>query len=145
MPETTDPTLAAFLAGRDHPCPQCEYNLRDLQGTRCPECGEELVLRVNMAEPRQRLLLGGLIGLSSGAGFNGLLIVYVMLRFGSRLPPNFWSVIFFGFCVFAGLIFFWLRNWRRLRRRGVGTRLILVMTCWVLTLIDIVLFSITIR
>src|SRR5688572_24753805 len=31
--------LRAFLAGRDVSCPNCEYNLRDLAGDRCPECG----------------------------------------------------------------------------------------------------------
>jgi predicted amidophosphoribosyltransferase len=55
MDDACDTFLTAFLAGRDQPCPQCQYNLRDLQGTRCPECGEELALRVNIAEPRQRL------------------------------------------------------------------------------------------
>lgn len=31
--------LEAFLAGRDVPCHACGYNLRDVQGVFCPECG----------------------------------------------------------------------------------------------------------
>ena len=42
LPDERDP-LVAHLAGRDHPRPQCGYNLRDLADNRCPEgaaCGE---------------------------------------------------------------------------------------------------------
>jgi hypothetical protein len=143
-----DPQLAAFLARRDHPCPQCEYNLRDLQGNRCPECGEELVLRVNMAEPRQRLLLAGLIGLSSGAGFNGLLLIYVlleMIRFSRPMPREFWTTIFAGFCFFSAIIFVWLRFWRPLRRQSLLLRFALMCGCWLAALVDIIIFSLTIR
>ena len=66
--ETPAEGLRAFLAGRDVECPGCGYNLRDLGGSRCPECGDELVLRVGLAEPRQGALIAGLIGLAAGAG-----------------------------------------------------------------------------
>lgn len=36
--------LAIYLADRDAPCPACGYNLRGLEGARCPECGAELTL-----------------------------------------------------------------------------------------------------
>jgi len=32
-------SFAAFVAARDVECPDCGYNLRGLQGKRCPECG----------------------------------------------------------------------------------------------------------
>src|SRR4051794_28546487 len=77
LSEATEPDmLREFLAGRDAPCPGCGYNLRDLTGDRCPECGQELVLGVRLAEPKLAALLTGLIGLSAGAGLNGLLVVY---------------------------------------------------------------------
>jgi hypothetical protein len=49
-PEPSDATppsspsghLLRFVAGRDVHCPSCEYNVRDLQNDRCPECGERL-------------------------------------------------------------------------------------------------------
>ena len=37
--------LRLFLAGNDVFCPECRYNLRDLRGTNCPECGLELSRR----------------------------------------------------------------------------------------------------
>src|SRR5437016_1347309 len=80
--------LQTFLADRDVPCPQCGYNLRDLRGSRCPECGEDLVLRVTVAEPRQAALIAGLVGLSAGAGLNGLLLVYMGVQL---LRENLWS------------------------------------------------------
>lgn len=148
MDDAGDTLLTAFLAGREQPCPQCEYNLRDLQGNGCPECGEELVLRVNVAERRQRLLIAGSIGLSSGAGFNGLLIVYAVInamRFSYSLPAKFWPIIFTGFCIFAAITFIWLGYWRWLRRRSQLTRLTLAVGCWFLALADIVIFAFNIR
>lgn len=38
--------LRTFLADRDVPCPGCEYNLRGLAESVCPECGIELDLEV---------------------------------------------------------------------------------------------------
>lgn len=36
--------LIDFLEGRDAPCPRCNYNLRDAQSDRCPECGEPVTV-----------------------------------------------------------------------------------------------------
>ena len=35
-------SLRELLNGRNVPCPSCDYNLRDLTGDRCPECGVAL-------------------------------------------------------------------------------------------------------
>jgi hypothetical protein len=140
--------LVQFLTDRDQPCPDCSYNLRNLRGRRCPECGAELTLRVNLVEPRQRLLIAGLIGLSAGAGFNGLLIIYViivLIRFHGPLPPEFFPIVFTGFVVLAAIACCWLLFWRKLRRMSTSLRLILTLTCWALSLADIVIFSLTIR
>lgn len=37
-------SLKQFLAGHDVLCPNCEYNLRDIQNNLCPECGRHLVI-----------------------------------------------------------------------------------------------------
>jgi hypothetical protein len=37
--------LTRYLADRDQPCPRCSYNLRGINGERCPECGEALELK----------------------------------------------------------------------------------------------------
>src|ERR1700722_15423623 len=88
--QTDDPDalLLNFLAGRDVPCPQCEYNLRDLKVRRCPECGEDLVLRVNLAEPKLRIMIAGLIPLSAGAGLNALLLVFMVIQMLRRPYVN---------------------------------------------------------
>lgn len=50
--------LGIYLASRDVPCPRCQYNLRGLTVTRCPECGQELSVLVTIASislpPEQR-------------------------------------------------------------------------------------------
>jgi len=140
--------LTAFLTEHDHPCPQCEYNLRNLQGTRCPECGEELVLRVNATEPRQGLLIAGLIGLSAGAGLNGLLLIYGVIMSLRGIPgagAMFWNVCGLGLLVEGGALLVWLKAWRAIRKQTLSMRTILASACWLVTLLDILIFSFTIR
>ena len=141
--------LSTFLAQQDYPCPQCGYNLRSLHGDRCPECGELLVLRVNAAEPRQRLLIAGLIGLSAGAGLNGLLLIYGVIQLIRRPyfpgPSIFWFLCGCGFLVEATVLVAWLRSWRLLRRKSTTVRAILAMSCWLLTLVDLVVFSLNVK
>lgn len=43
MEEERD-SLQKFLPGRDIDCPRCGYNLRDLHGFFCPECGEFITI-----------------------------------------------------------------------------------------------------
>src|SRR5882724_749530 len=80
MAESTKELLRAFLVGRDVLCPACGYNLRDLLGERCPECGEEVVLQVGLVEPRHAAAIAGVIGLAAGAGMSGLLLVYLFVQ-----------------------------------------------------------------
>jgi DNA-directed RNA polymerase subunit RPC12/RpoP len=142
--------LRRFLAGRDVVCPQCGYNLRDLMGDRCPECGEKIVLRVNLAEVKQKLLIAGLVGISAGVGLNGLLLIYVCIRcmidgWRGGFDTRFTLINLIGFVAEAGALIFWLVCWRRIRRASAVRRSLLVMICWGLTLADIVAFSVLIR
>jgi hypothetical protein len=144
------PLLQTFLADRDVPCPQCGYNLRNLRADRCPECGEQLVLRVNVAEPRQGALIAGLIGLSAGAGLNGLLLIYIpiqILRYGDHFPwrDRFLWINLGGFVVEGLAVLAWLRLWRWIRRRSLARRVLLAGACWTLTLANIIFFSLTIK
>ena len=141
--------LRQFLHGRDVTCPGCRYNLRDLTGDRCPECGQAIVLHLQLAEPRQAALLTGLIGLSAGAGLNGLLLVYYALTLALMPygPPDnsfLWTILT-GFAVHAGALALWLRFWRRIRLAPSRRRWGLAAVCCVTPLVDIVIFSVNVR
>jgi hypothetical protein len=149
-PTRENDLLRQFLDGRDVPCPSCEYNLRDLPGDRCPECGQDLALRLQLAEPKQAALLTGLIALSAGAGLNGLLLIYlVIIQYFLRYPSGgmlaFLVTTLVGFVVFGAAIGLWLRFWRRIRRAAATTRWLLAAGCCAMSLVDIVVFSFTIR
>jgi hypothetical protein len=142
--------LAAFLAGRDAACPGCGYNLRDLQGTRCPECGEGLVVRIGLVEPKQAAPIAGLICLAAGAGLNGLLLLYIVIQM-AIVRVNFYGVERFlvinsiGFIVQAGAMGLWLLKWRSIWRLAVGRRWAWVIACWVLTLSNLVAFALNVH
>ena len=61
--------LAEYLAVHESPCPRCGYNLHGLRSDRCPECGDQIELRIGLTEPR----LGAMI----------TLLVFVSLAFGA--------------------------------------------------------------
>ena len=141
--------IRLFLHGRDVACPGCTYNLRDLLGDRCPECGQVIVLNLQLAEPRQAALLTGLIGLSAGAGLNGLLLIYyvLMLALMPYGPPDndfLWTILI-GFAVHAGALAMWLRSWRRIRLAPTRWRSGLAAACCVMPLVDIVIFAAMVR
>jgi hypothetical protein len=138
--------LRQFLAGRDVQCPQCDYNLRDLTGTRCPECGEELVLRLQLGEPRQAAALAGLIALNAGAGMNLLLIGYALMVMRFRGGFDRWFVPFLvvnagGLVVLGACIALWLRYWRQIRRLNAWRRWALVAAAAALSLADLLVFT----
>ena len=140
--------LRSYLAGRDEPCPNCAYNLRDLTGDRCPECGQELTLRVQLAEPRLAAFLTGLIGLSAGAGFSGLILIYWLIavwivRVGAT-APGFVRVTLIGLAVQTAALLAWLRLRSRLRTLAPLPRWSLAAGCWVLSLANLVWFTLTI-
>lgn len=141
--------LRQFLDGHDVGCPGCGYNLRDLPGERCPECGQDIVLDLQLAEPRQAALLTGLIGLSAGVGLNGLLVVYyliilLLVRFGSPDNRFLWTILI-GLAVHGVALWAWLHFWRHVRQMRAGRRWSLSVACCILPLVDIVIFSIAIR
>ena len=130
-----DARLRAHLAGHDELCPMCEYNLRGLTGTVCPECGEALRLRVSLSEPKMAAYLCGLIGLSVGFGFSGVFlamgVVGLLLEgFGGGFP--YWMLVgLLSQFVIEGLaMWLWLvrRNW--IRRRSRGQRWALAAAAW---------------
>ena len=139
-PSTEADLLAAFLAGRDVPCPRCGYNLRELSGSRCPECGEQLTLCVNLVEPRQAALIAGVIALAAGFGLNGLLLIYWVVMDRMRGLDEFFYCNAFGAAVEGVALAVWLRGWRGLRRRAGASRWVGVVGCLALTTADLIVF-----
>ena len=139
-----DALLLAYLGGHDEPCPMCEYNLRGLTGTVCPECGEALRLRVSLSEPKMAAYLCGLIGLSAGVGFSGIFLVFgvvSLLLYGSGGGFLWIFVALVSQFVIEGLaIWAWLvrRSW--IRRRSRGQRWALAVAAWGCTIGFAVLF-----
>jgi hypothetical protein len=136
--------LKHYLAARDAPCPHCQYNLRDLTGTVCPECGEPLALRVQSLEPRQAAPIAGLIALTAGAGLNGLLVIYWVATIYEKQRDRFWdefiTVNGIGFLVLAVAITVWLLAWRKIRRLATMKRWGLVVACAAITIADLIIF-----
>jgi hypothetical protein len=132
---------------RDVPCPSCGYNLRNLTGEVCPECGEALALRVNVLEPRQAASLAGLVILSAGAGLNALLLIYLIIEsVQQRGSPGIWwnsfvGVNLAGLLVLGASVAIWLKFWMRIRRLDVRRRWLLVLACALLTLSDVTIFA----
>ena len=151
MPTDAD-FLRQYLAGRDVPCPMCEYNLRDLLGDRCPECGDQLTLAVNPVEPKQAAAITGLILLAAGAGLNGLLLLYWLFTFwrdsraGDKFIWEFFDVNAGGFAVEGVALAIWIIQWKKIRRLGPVSRWVLaVCFCGFLTIADLVVFTKYIR
>lgn len=123
--------LAAYLRERDEECPGCGYNLRDLTGTRCPECNQELVLRVGLAEPRMAWFVTGVVGISMGLGFSLMVSIWaglVFMRRGGGGGPRFQEIVplVVGSVVGALLMCWWVRGRRRLSGGTAEKR-----WCWV--------------
>lgn len=71
---TAPVTLEAFLADRDAACPHCQYNLRGVRATVCPECGRDLELCLRESHPlalRRGLLALALLWLLAIGGVQG--------------------------------------------------------------------------
>jgi hypothetical protein len=147
MPESND-MLHTYLAARDVECPGCSYNLRDLTGTRCPECNQELVLRVGLAEPHLRAYLGAMCGLLTGIGMAGVFLVLVVwLSFNRGGPPRSQAWTIYGIpsvsLVILSLPCIMLarnpgRVWFRAARADV--RVATVVGCWGLTAAAVIWF-----
>jgi hypothetical protein len=142
--------LTLFLAERDAPCPACGYNLRRLLLPVCPECGERLELRVGMVEPRMGLWITGLMASASGAGFNLLLLGYILITLAWRRGQSGFMYRFVvinavGLLVEGAIIALWLTQRHRFRHMGFPARIALVVVAALVSVIDLVVFTAFIR
>ncbi len=134
--------LTTHLAERDEPCPGCAYNLRGLKGTRCPECNQELAMRVGLVEPRHGAYIASMCGLLTGAGmaavFLGVIAWLLLTRGGGPPRSVYWPLL--GIpgvgVVVLGLAAVQLSRRRaRVWLRGVSSveRRMVVMASWAAT------------
>jgi hypothetical protein len=111
--------LLTFLGERDHPCPRCGYNLRNLTTTACPECHEPLRLTVGVQRLRYELLIAALApGIFSGmAAFFCTSVLIIALIFEGPPPPGAipWQpvvIVSFGWLsAVAAIVLFLRRQW----------------------------------
>lgn len=149
-PRDGETWLREFLADRDAPCPGCGYNLRGLRSDRCPECSQELELRVGLAEPKMRLWLLAVIGAAAGVGFNGLLLAYALIMIAQAWRSGSMAVRFIGInvaglLVMGGVLVVLLRSGRRIRRLSTSGRAAIALGAWFLAMIDLIAFAVVIR
>jgi hypothetical protein len=150
-PPTDADLLRVFLATRDEKCPRCGYNLRMLLAPICPECGDALVLRVGLENPRPAPLIVGLIGHSLGTGLNSLMIVFATVQLLRGRAPS-WPEIYLFFGYNAGALVvqcaglcIWIACWHRIYRMNVDRRWLAATTGWLLSLLNILIFAVLIR
>ncbi len=127
-PTSTEPSslLPTYLATRDEPCPSCGYNLRALKTDRCPECNQQLVLCVGLAEPRMAAFITGLVGLAMGFGFCVILVVFFVIegltsKYSDGLRWEVFGPMVIGSVVLGATLWCWLR-WRGAICRASATR-----------------------
>lgn len=136
--------LERYLERRDAACPACDYNLRDLRGQHCPECGESLRLHVALEHPARGAFIVGLVGLSFAGGFSGMVLLWAMiLLIGGRGGPEMKDVaVLVGEFLLALLIIrLWCALGRWLRRQPAPLRRSLAAACWVLPVLALLFFA----
>lgn len=142
--------LRAHLADRDVPCPSCNYSLRALTTDRCPECNQQLVLAVRLAEPRLALWITGLIGLAVGLGFHGLILLWAAVMQFTRAGgggPNLRELIplLIGFAFCAPLLATWTVRRRAICRWPDANRTLAVIGLWLGALLPVGWFFASVR
>lgn len=93
--------LLEFLREHEAGCPVCGYNLKALTRPVCPECGQDLVLRVGAG----RLRLGWLLVAVAPGFFSGIAAVFLLVPIVARLivgdgrmSPGLNALDLFGWC-----------------------------------------------
>lgn len=150
-PEPPDPLdtdaalLRRHLAMHSEPCPSCGYDLRQLEGSVCPECGQPLRLRVELQRPNLAAFVVGLIGLSSGAGFCGLLLVWALYfgltRAGGFEPVALLFAIAIEFLVISAIIVLWVWRSGWIRRQRAARRWTLAACCWLVPVVVLLVLA----
>ena len=145
---TPNVELVGFLAHRDCQCPGCGYNLRGLQTPQCPECRQELELRVGLADGGTGRIVGALSGFLGGACCAVvclILVAAVTIMMGAPNRREFFPIVvlpiimlFVQGTVAAMLLSRGGRQWAR--RRGARAALGLGALGWGVNILFVVWF-----
>ena len=88
--------LITFLKDRDVPCPLCQYNLRNLNRSNCPECGRPIELTVKVPDLSYASWIVMTFSMSLSAGISVLFLAIVakegMPRYGGAADAQ-WPII----------------------------------------------------
>ncbi len=92
--------LVEFLQDRDAPCPLCGYNLRNLTGDVCPECGQKLRLTVGV----HHVQFGWFLATVTPSLFSGIAAVLILILIlaakatgAGPFPPAIDALVLLGF------------------------------------------------
>ncbi len=134
-PNAGNRSLTKFFAGRNVPCPNCGYNLRDQRTGRCPECGRVPEMWQFRVSPALGEIIASVIALGTGLAINAVLMVGAILGAGMNGRAATSALLVFIILLIQGtglilLMFSGVRQW-------VGTlspaaRLGMVAGAWLL-------------
>ncbi len=136
--------LAAYLQQRDVACPACTYNLRGLATDRCPECHQQLVMSVSLAEPPIVQFVLATIGLAAcGVCFAMGLVVVILISAVEKGFPNqkesmvlIWAPLAIAIVDAVGVAKFLSASCRRwFRTSSRRRRWTVVGSCWGVSLL----------
>ena len=115
---SSEAAIVDYLRDRDAACPLCQYNLRGLTSSRCPECGRALQLTIGLVEPRMGAWIMAVVSMAGAAGL-GVLALVALVRHGLMDAGLFFLIAFFYFIatipVLVALVVL-RRRYRRMRQ-----------------------------
>ncbi len=138
--------LRQFLEAEDVTCPVCRYQLRNLEGDRCPECGKTLRLHLRPADDHLRRFILACVAASIGFGFFGILVLIsvigMLVEDNIIWPPplSFYLAIAFAVIEGAALVVLLCNSTRFARARAVRQRA-LALLCWTVTVLLVAAFA----
>ena len=140
--------LQAYVRERSVQCPSCDYDLRDLTSSECPECGQELCLRIALATPNWAAFIAGVIGLSMSLGFSALLLLFavviMMIEGSATAMPGTIPSLIIGLIVSCVLLGIWLMRSRSLRRHAAAIRWFLAGCCCTVPILNVFTFLVVV-
>ena len=143
--DTPMSSLQEFLRDRSEPCPSCDYDLRGLTKSSCPECGQVLELRVALATPNFAPYITGIVAIGMSLGYSFMATGFIS---AAILPGNlslnatwrrFYISVIATLVISTACLVVWIRLSRWLRRQRPARRWMLAVCCIALPVVDAVL------